>query len=149
MTRRDPIDTEYKAALARGRDRAPDTSAAHDYELLPPVEPVEVEWAGKIETIHQAGPFRVPPNQPPTAPPGVQSRGERLKLTPWQRIARAAEQGRGVRLSADDVQRLIADGDILTVASMDAELMRHHRDGHPEDGAMDAREVCPWCEVTR
>lgn len=40
-------------------------------------------------------------------------------MTPYQRIMRAAEKGRGVRLSADDVRRMAMDHAIVTLAEND------------------------------
>mgnify|MGYP000296510414 CR=1 FL=1 len=45
----------------------------------------------------------------------------RKKLTPYQRIMREAQRGRGVRLSADDVWALSFDDAISTRASHDDE----------------------------
>lgn len=41
------------------------------------------------------------------------------KYTPWQRIYRAGEAGRGVRLSADEVSELARDGAIRDRALLD------------------------------
>lgn len=50
--------------------------------------------------------------------------------SPWERIARAAERGTGVRLSAADVRRLAAaDADRDRIASADAALARLERAG--------------------
>ena len=45
------------------------------------------------------------------------------KLTPHQRIMRAAEKGRGLRLTADEVHALSMDGAIETCATNDDEAM--------------------------
>jgi hypothetical protein len=41
------------------------------------------------------------------------------KLTPYQRIMRAAERGTGMRLSADEVAELASDGAISALAETD------------------------------
>jgi hypothetical protein len=41
------------------------------------------------------------------------------RLTPWQRIARAAQRGTGLRLSADEVFRLSMDDAIMRRAELD------------------------------
>jgi hypothetical protein len=42
-------------------------------------------------------------------------------MTPYQRIARAAQRETGVRLSPDDVKKLVMDGAIIEVAVSDDE----------------------------
>jgi hypothetical protein len=44
---------------------------------------------------------------------------KKKKLTPYQKIARAAERGTGCRLTAEDVQQLWMDDAIQTVAERD------------------------------
>ena len=44
---------------------------------------------------------------------------EQKKLTPYQKIARAAKRGTGCRLTAEDVRRLWMDDAIQTVAERD------------------------------
>jgi hypothetical protein len=41
------------------------------------------------------------------------------RLTPWQRIARAAQRDTGLRLSADEVFRLSMDDAIMRRAELD------------------------------
>jgi hypothetical protein len=41
------------------------------------------------------------------------------RLTPWQRIARAAQRDTGIRLSADEVFRLSMDDAIMRRAKLD------------------------------
>jgi hypothetical protein len=48
------------------------------------------------------------------------SQGE-WKHSPWARIVRAADRGTGVRLSPDDVLRLMTDDAIVTRGRMDLE----------------------------
>lgn len=42
-----------------------------------------------------------------------------MKLSPWQKIAKAGKSGRGLRLSFEEVQRLCMDDAILTRAALD------------------------------
>ncbi len=44
-----------------------------------------------------------------------------MRLSPYQRIVRAAKAGRGVRLSADETFSLAHDDAIATVAAQDDE----------------------------
>ena len=47
-------------------------------------------------------------------------RAARLRrMTPWQRIRRAANRGTGLRLSTEDIQRLAHDNAIMTRAELD------------------------------
>ena len=62
----------------------------------------------------------------------------RDRLTPWQRIMRADRRSTGLRLSADDVGRLAADGAIVQRAALD--------DDHQLD---DPRCGCEECEDHR
>lgn len=46
---------------------------------------------------------------------------KKAKLTPWQKIMRAAKRGTGLRLTADECSRLGMDGAIETRATLDYE----------------------------
>lgn len=52
-----------------------------------------------------------------------------MKLSPHQRIMKAAKAGKGLRLSAEEVQRLAADDAIARVASGDDEDLGPHPEG--------------------
>jgi hypothetical protein len=59
------------------------------------------------------------------------------KLTPWQRIIRAAKEGKGIRLSADEVYMLSQDDAIEQRARNDDE-------GESEDRATAEGYIPPW-----
>ena len=62
-------------------------------------------------------------------PPNIR-RTSRPKLSPWQKIMRAAREGRGLRLSEDEVWQLSADNAIETKAANDED----EQAGRPLDG---------------
>jgi hypothetical protein len=59
------------------------------------------------------------------------------KLTPWQRIIRAAKAGRGLRLTADEIYMLSQDDAIEQRARNDDE-------GESEDEATAEGYIPPW-----
>lgn len=70
----------------------------------------------------------------------------RQKLSPYQRICRAAKEGRGVRLSAEEIAILSHDDAIYTVATADDEaLERGCADDWHGNLPFDRRLKCPGC----
>lgn len=57
---------------------------------------------------------------------------EKWKPSPWQRIMRAADRGRGLRLSAEEILQLSMDRAIQQVAENDdeEEILYHEEEDH-------------------
>lgn len=53
---------------------------------------------------------------------------QRRKRTPWDRIIRAADAGRGLKLSPDEVLALSRDGAIETRATLDSDCFAKGHD---------------------
>lgn len=57
-----------------------------------------------------------------------------MKLTPWEKIMRAAKRHTGLRLTAFEVAQLSQDGAIETRAILDAEQRESQSDASGEGG---------------
>lgn len=62
----------------------------------------------------------------------MNAKTNRPKLTPFQKIMRAAKKGRGIRLTANEVFQLSRDDAIATAASNDDEQQRGTYGGFDE-----------------
>ncbi len=63
-----------------------------------------------------------------------------MSLTPYQRICRAAERNRGLRLSAAEVSTLATDHAISMRAGLDDDAAR----GTSEQDALGLCDLCGW-----
>lgn len=84
------------------------------------------------------GPVTCAVGGPPAkfAPP----RKARRRRTPWQKIMRAAQNGTGLKLDADEILRLGRDRAIETRARYDDDLWHECPEHHTDDLG-----ECPWC----